>query len=395
MADAVRYDVVVAGAGLIGAAAALGLAGQGRDVLLLEPRAPAVSAGRLGIDIRNVAVSPASRALLESVDGWQPALAAPYRRMEVWEERGTRAMIFDAAEVEREALGWIVEHGPLAMVLWQAAERHPRVTVQPASIEAVLPAAGSVTVAFAGGRATAALLVAADGARSAVREALGVTARTQAVGQTALATAVRTERPHDNTALQRFLLDGPVALLPSLDAHVCSVVWSQSRAEAERRLALEDVAFADELGRAVQHRLGGVIAVDARLGFPLQQLAADTMNPHPRVLLIGDAAHVLHPLAGLGANLGFEDVRDLLDVCRGLPAAADPGADGMWRGFDRRRVARARRMVAAMDALRRVYARGDPLSQWVRNTGVAWLDRTLPVKRRIVLEAMGLGPFSR
>jgi ubiquinone biosynthesis UbiH/UbiF/VisC/COQ6 family hydroxylase len=395
VADLRDCDAVVAGAGLVGAAAALGLADRGFDVLLLEPRAPALTPGRLGIDIRNVAVSPASRSVLEGVAAWQPALAAPYRCMEVWEERGTRAMIFEAAELDRDELGWIVEHGPLALGLWQAAQRHPRVAVRQAGIVAVTPADGAVTVAFDGGSAAAALLVAADGARSDVRTQLGVETRVEPTGQTALATAVRTERPHQGTALQRFLLDGPVALLPSLDGHVSSVVWSQSEAMARQRLDLDDDAFAGELARAVSHRLGEVVAVDARLVFPLRQLLAGTFNPHSRVLLIGDAAHVLHPLAGLGANVGFEDVRDLLRVVAGLPRGADLGADGLWRGYDRRRVTRARMMLSAMDALRRVYARGDPLSQWLRNSGVAWLNRALPIKRQIVLEAMGLGPLGR
>jgi ubiquinone biosynthesis UbiH/UbiF/VisC/COQ6 family hydroxylase len=395
VADCRDCDVVVAGAGLIGAAAALGLANRGFEVLLLEPRVPALTPGRLGVDIRNVAVSPASRSVLEGVNAWQPALAAAYRRMEVWEERGTRAMIFEAAELDRDELGWIVEHGPLALVLWQAVERHPRVAVRHCGIVGVTPGDGAVVVAFDGGSAAAALLVAADGARSAVRTELGVDTRVQPTGQMALATVVRTERPHQGAALQRFLLDGPLALLPSLEGHVSSVVWSQSEAEARRRLDIDDAAFAEELARAVSHRLGDVAAVDARLGFSLQQMVASTFNPHSRVLLAGDAAHVLHPLAGLGANVGFEDVRDLLRVVELLPAGADLGAVGVWRGYDRRRVTRARMMLTTMDTLRRVYARGDPLSQWLRNSGVAWLNRALPVKRQIVLEAMGLGPLGR
>jgi ubiquinone biosynthesis UbiH/UbiF/VisC/COQ6 family hydroxylase len=389
------YDVAVVGAGLIGAAAALGLAAQGRRVLVVDQHAPALSPGRLGIDIRNVAISPGSRAVLEKVAAWRPALAAAYRRMEVWEERGTRAMCFDAAELGRDALGWIVENGPLVTHLWDALGRHPRVTRHLGTVRAVQPGAASVTLTLDGLAAEASLLVAADGARSAVRTLLGVKLQTRPVGQTALATVVRTERRHQATALQRFLLDGPLALLPSLAEDVCSVVWSQSEAVAQRRLALDDQAFGGELADALQHRLGAVQAVDQRIGFPLQQQLAATFHPHDRVLLIGDAAHVLHPLAGLGANLGFEDARDLLGVLGGLGTAADPGAPGLWRGFDRRRHSRARMMLDAMALLRRVYAEPDPLFGWLRNAGVGLLDRAVPIKRQIVLEAMGLGPMSR
>lgn len=394
MPESDRFDAVVVGAGLIGATAALGAADHGLRVLVVDRQAPTQSVGRLGIDIRNVALSPASRALLERVGGWRQAWAAPYRRMEVWEELGTRAMIFDAAELGRDELGWIVENGPPAAGLWQALERHPNVNVRLGEVAAVTPGDELVTVSVGGDTLTGRLLIAADGARSAVRQHLGVAVDARPTGQTAVVTVVRCEQPHAGVALQRFLLDGPLALLPSLDPHLCSVVWSQSTAEAERRLALADADFGGELARGLQHRLGAVTDVDQRAGLPLTQQLSRTFNPHPRVLLVGDAAHVLHPLAGLGANVGFEDVRDLLAVLAGL-GGADPGAEGLWRSYDRRRGARARLMITAMTVLRQAYAQGDPLSQWLRNSAVGWLNRTLPLKRQIVMEAMGLGPIAR
>ncbi|MEQ8484570.1 MAG: FAD-dependent monooxygenase [Pseudomonadales bacterium] len=395
MPESVRYDAVVVGAGLIGAVAALGAADQGLQVLVVDRQAPAPGVGRLGIDIRNIALSPASRALLERVGAWRPEWAAAYRRMEVWEELGTRAMIFDAAEIGRRELGWIVENGPPAAALWEALQRHPNVTVLLGQVDAVAPGDSVVTVTVGDRAVPARLLIAADGARSAVREQLRVALETRPTGQTAVVTVVRCERPHEAVALQRFLLDGPLALLPSLDPHLCSVVWSQSTAQAERRLALSDAEFGHELARALQHRLGAVMDVDRRSGLPLVQQLCRTFNPHPRVLLVGDAAHVLHPLAGLGANVGFEDVRDLVTVLEGLGGGADPGTDGVWRAFDRRRGARARMMITAMSVLRQVYAQGDPLSQWLRNSAIGWLNRTVALKRQIVLEAMGLGPIAR
>ena len=407
MADAV-YDVAVVGGGLIGAAVALGLAAQDRRVLLIEPRRPAVVRGSLGMDLRTLALSPASRALLDSVGVWGRVEATPYRRMEVWEERGTRAMNFDAAMAGREELGWIVENGPLVEALWSTVDRQHGIRVHHGRLadlsagadEVVLTLAAAADAAaaapaVAAGPARARLLIAADGAASAVRQMLGVAVRSYDVGQMALATVVRTERPHEDTAYQRFLLDGPVALLPGRERHLSSVVWSQSPAEAERRRGLDDAGFAAELGRAVQHRLGAVEAVDRRLTFPLRQHIAERFNPHPRALLVGDAARVVHPLAGQGANLGLEDVRGVLEVLDGLAPGADPGSPGLWRAFDRRRGARARMMVGLMGALRQAYAAGDPLTQWLRNTGVGLLDGLVPLKRQIMVEAMGLGPVSR
>ncbi len=388
-------DVAVVGGGLIGAAAALGVARQGRRVVLLEPSQPALQRGVLGVDVRNVAVSPASQTLLQRLGVWSRVAGAAYRSMEVWEERGTRAMVFDAAEVNRAELGWIVENSVATVALWDALRRHEGVTIRPARVLGAKPGESGVDLELEDGGIRARLLLAADGARSPLRAELGVAVETFDTGHAALATVVRTRQPHDGVAYQRFLLEGPVALLPSREPRLCSVVWSQPPEQAARRRDIPEDEFCAELGRCLQHRLGAVEAVDQRLVFPLQQLLASTFNPHPRVLLVGDAARVLHPLAGLGANVGFEDVRDLLAVLDALPASADPGTPGLWRAFDRRRRARARLMLGVMSGLRRVYARGDPVSQLLRNTGVALLGRLAPVKRQVMMEAMGLGAVAQ
>lgn len=390
-----HYDVAVIGGGLIGAAAALGLARLSRRVLLLEPAQPALQPGRLGLDIRTVAVSPASRQLLESLGVWRDLVAAPYRRMEVWEERGTQAMVFAADDVARAELGWIVENGPATMALWAGLREQEQATICAGRVVGLEPGEARVEIQLEQGRASAQLVVAADGARSMIRQLLGVAVETVDVGHAALATSVRTARPHQGVAYQRFLLDGPIALLPTRDPVICSVVWSQSPQQAQRRSALPDAEFQAELGRAVQGCLGAIEEVDRRVVFPLQQLLAATFNPHPRVLLIGDAARVLHPLAGLGANVGFEDVRDLLGVLARLPGSADVGIEGLWRAFDRQRLIRARLMLGLMNALRQTYARGDPVSQWVRNLGVGWLNASTALKRQVMQEAMGLGPVGR
>lgn len=379
---------------MIGAAAALGLAQRGRRVLLLEPVEPEVRRGVLDWDLRTVAVSPGSQSLLGALGVWSDVPRAPFRRMEVWEERGTQAITFDAAEANREELGWIVENGPITVALWNALRRCPQVTVDAARVTALRADADQVVLELGERQAVARLVVAADGAASAVREHLGVAVETFDVGHVALASAARFACPHGAVAYQRFLVDGPLALLPGVHERVCSVIWSQSPECARQRLDLDDAAFAAALTRATQSRLGAVEAVDRRIGFPLTQQLAASFAPHPRVLLVGDAARVLHPLAGQGANLGLEDVRDLLAVLDG-PGADDPGAPGLWRAFDRQRAARARLMVGVMGALRRVYAQSDPWSQLLRNVGVRWLDRATPVKRQLIEEAMGLGPVGR
>jgi 2-octaprenylphenol hydroxylase len=239
------------------------------------------------------------------------------------------------------------------------------------------------------------LLVAADGGRSQVRRALRVAVDETPTGHHALATVVRTERGHGGVAFQCFLNDGPLALLPSVDAKLSSVVWSQSPEQAERRASMSEQEFCQDMQSCLQARLGAVQAVDQRLVFPLTQMLVHNFSPLPRVLLIGDAARVVHPLAGLGANIGFEDVRDLLDDLGAMAAQQDPGAPGLWRKFARQRRARSQIMLSLMTGLRKAYARSDPLSQWLRNSGVGWLNQTGLLKRQLVREALGLGPMAR
>ncbi len=206
---------------------------------------------------------------------------------------------------------------------------------------------------------------------------------------------MRTEQGHGGTCLQRFLLGGPLALLPTGDARLSSVVWSQPPDEAERRAKAPEGDFCLELERCLEARFGKVEAVDARVVFPLTQTLASNFNPHHRVLLIGDAARVVHPLAGMGANIGFEDVRDLLAELAGIGAEQDTGAPGIWRRFARQRRLRSQMVLALMSGFRRAYSAGGPLASWVRNAGVGWLDRAEPLKAQIMKEALGAGPLAR
>ena len=399
------HDIAIVGGGLVGAAAGLGAAMRGWRVLLLDRAEPAWEPGRLGMDIRNVAVSPASRALLDELGVWQEQRAIAYSHMRVWEEQGTRSLEFDAADVQRHELGWIVENGPLVASLWKRLKAHDGITVRASDrLTGLEPGAEAVKLHLTNNRQQASadactvrarLVVAADGARSAVRQLLDVPVEAFDTGHHALATVIRTARPHGGTAFQRFLLDGPLALLPGMHPQQSSVVWSQPPESAERRAALAEEAFCQEIASASEHCLGAVEAVDHRLVFPLQQMLAASFNPAPRVLLIGDAGRVLHPLAGLGANLGFEDVRDLLNELGRLPPGADPGSTGVWLAFARRRRLRGRLMVDIMGGLRRVYASNDPLLQWVRNLGVGLVDSSALLKRQIIREALGLGPLAR
>ena len=386
-------DVMVVGGGPVGAAVALGLADAGRQVVLIDKMRPQTQPGGLGVDLRAMALSPASQALLAELHLWRPLRPTPYRSMRVWEERGTAELRFDAAEVDREELGWIQESGPLSEAAWARLAEHPKVQCLLGESPSAVRTTPSSSVLQVGGRElSAALLIVADGAQSTVRRQLGVEAKEWDVDQVAVASIVYTSKGHANTAWQRFLLDGPVALLPCADAQTSALVWSQSPAAAERRMALSEAAFCAELTRATEACQGEVEAVDRRLRFPLTQSVAKTFNPHHRVLLIGDAARVVHPLAGLGLNLGFEDVSGLLRTAKG---ALDLGAPGLWRVFAGRRRARALSMAHFLSALQGLYGLPQPAVGWVRNFGVRLVNNSSLIKRQLVAEALGLGPLAQ
>ncbi len=398
------HAIAVVGAGLVGGTAALTLAELGYSVVLyeasppVEPEVPGDAARDAPrVATRNVALSPASREVLDGVGVWPSEYAAPFGRMQVWERRGSARLSFgpdaNAGGKSESVLGWIVEVPPLVHALWKLACAHPRITVRAGVSPDALCMDGSA-LALGTGSATdvVQLIVAADGARSSMRTLAGLHVRSEPTGHHALATVVGTTRPHGNVARQVFLPGGPLALLPSRDPQTVSVVWSQPEATATQRCATPPSAFCDELTQLTESCVGQVRTVGERIAFPVVQSVAHGQHPSGRVVLVGDAARVLHPLAGLGVNLGFEDVAALSRVLRRHPT--DPGSVS-WSTFARRRRARSEVMVRAMALLQQTFGATDPGFAWLRNLGVRWIDGHAGIKHQLAREAMGLGPFAQ
>ena len=206
----------------------------------------------------------------------------------------------------------------------------------------------------------------------------------------ALATVLETERPHAGVAYQRFLQEGPLALLPAPTIegkHRVSVVWSQTRASAERLAALADEDFDQEITARSEACLGQVLAHDQRIIFPLTQQAMTQAAINERVVFIGDAVRIVHPLAGLGVNLGFEDLQALLELTRG---GLGLGTERQRRRYNRSCYARARQMIALLGAINRFYRRTDPATSWIRNIGVGLFQGIGPLRQQVMREAMGL-----
>ncbi|TAA28120.1 UbiH/UbiF family hydroxylase [Pseudoxanthomonas winnipegensis] len=331
MSRRARSDVIVVGGGVVGAACALGLARRGLDVVLVEGQAPAPWSAQTP-DLRVYAFAPDNAALLQRLGVWDAvrgARAQPYRRMRVWDAAGGGELVFDADRLGRRELGWLIEHGLLADRLWAAL---PAAGVQlrcPARVEAMEQDATGVRLTLDdGARLEARLAIAADGAASTLRQLAGLGTQGHDYGQQGVVGYIRSERPHEDTAWQRFLPTGPLAVLPCTQGR-SSIVWTLPQAEAARVLALEEAAFSRELTLAFGGRLGELVVDSPRAAFPLRlQLAREYVEG--RVLLLGDAAHAVHPLAGQGVNLGLRDVAGLLDSVAQAQARQAP-----WDGAHR------------------------------------------------------------
>ncbi|WP_448129616.1 UbiH/UbiF family hydroxylase [Stenotrophomonas rhizophila] len=305
-------DVVVVGGGVVGAACALALADAGLSVTLVEGREPAAWQPQQP-DLRVYAFAPDNAQLLATLGVWPAVTAAracAYRRMRVWDAAGGDELRFDADSLGREQLGWIVENDLLVDRLWAAL---PAAGVQlccPARVEALEQDANGVRLRLDDGRRLeASLAIAADGAESTLRRLAGLEVTRQDYGQRGVVAYVDTEKNNEDTAWQRFLVTGPLAVLP-ISAQRSSIVWTLPDADAERVLALDDAAFGRELTNAFAGRLGAMTLASRRAAFPLRRQLA-TGYVAGRVLALGDAAHVVHPLAGQGVNLGLRDVAAL------------------------------------------------------------------------------------
>ena len=281
-------------------------------------------------DLRVYAVAPDARNLFDAIGVWRSvsqARAHPYQRMRVWDAAGGGELEFEANAFGRDALGYIVEQGLLVDSLWLAIQSERRIEcICPATLEDLDQDTDEVRVMLAGGRRLrGSLLIGADGAASGVRRLAGIGCDEIPYAQSAIVAYVQTSLAHQDTCWQRFLSTGPLAFLPCADGR-SSIVWTLAQAEADRVAALVDAAFCQELERAFDGRLGRILAVSQRRSFPLRRSLSGQMCSG-RIALIGDAAHVVHPLAGQGVNLGLRDVARLLSTLRRAhPAGADPGS---------------------------------------------------------------------
>jgi len=394
------FDIVIVGGGPVGACAGALLArgtrgASGLSVALLEPRPPRTLPADARPDPRVVALSRASERLLRRTGSWAKiptARLSAYERMRIWHESippsSPAVLVFDAADVGEPNLGYIAENRALQVALL-AAFAEAGGHVEPEPLTALSIGEEQVQVSTPRGTLTARLVVGADGAQSALRAAAGLSIETRAYGQTAIVANVATERPHEATAWQRFMRDGTLAFLPLADG-TSSIVWSADAGRAAYLLSLSDAGFAQELERASDRALGGTRLVSERLSFPLIRLAAQRYVAQ-RVALIGDAAHVVHPLAGQGVNLGLLDAAALAQqVASAVASREDPGALRVLRAYERWRKSELAGMALAIDAFDRLLAHGAGPVARLAQRGLSWVNRSQELRRFFIYRALGM-----
>ncbi|BDY03617.1 FAD-dependent monooxygenase [Ferrimonas sp. YFM] len=386
-----QSDILIAGGGMVGAASALALADLGLEVTLFEAREPEEYDAEQPMDLRVSAISQASERLLESLGGWagvESMRSAPYRTLETWEWQGAR-ICFDADELGLSHLGHIVENRILQLSLWQAVRRHSRIRlitgIRPERFwqdeqGAWLEADGT----FYQGQ----LLLGCDGAQSQVRRQAGVGVSGWNYRQHCLAINIRTQQPQQQGTWQEFTPTGPRALLPLAGNHA-SLVWY----DAPQTIAELKRLSPSELKRAI------VAAFPDRLGeFEIEQLASFPLTRQHakayfkgRMVLLGDAAHTINPLAGQGVNLGFKDVAVLAEVLREAMERDEPiHSESVLKRYQRRRHPDNLAMQSAMDAFYLMFSNDHLPLKLVRNLGLTLAEHSGPIKRKVMQYAMGL-----
>lgn len=405
----INVDIAIVGAGLVGAALAASLKDSGLNIALIDNQteaslqrslAPASSVNEF--EARVSALTVASQSVLNEIGAWEkmdPQKIQAYQKMKVWDELGTAAIEFDSAELYQDSLGCILENQLIISALHKVLAKQTNLkrflgnklnTIQLVEGETEQ----HLLTLESGQLIQCKLLVAADGANSRVRQWAAMPTREWDYQHEAIVATIKTAKKHQNTAWQRFSESGPLAFLPLADAdntqQYCSIVWSQETARAKSLMALSETEFLNELAKSIEFNLGELDAVSTRYAIPLRQRHAKTYVK-PGIVLLGDAAHTIHPLAGQGVNLGFKDVKVLADI---LKEADKQGLEVnnlvLLKRYQRQRQGDNLLMMGAMEGFKRLFEQPDPVVRWLRNTGMNWVNKQSFLKNQIAKHAMGL-----
>ena len=396
------YDLIIVGGGLTGSALAVALADTSLKIALVDARAPARPRGwPAQWDNRVYAISPGSADLLTEVGCWPHLAQERLQRVERMVVRGDAGgeIDFSAFETGTEELAWIVESSEMACELWTTVSRQRNVTcLCPATPAALTVEAESAVLTLESGQVLCGkLLVGADGRESWVRNQMGLSSQHDPYNELGVVANFRTELPHFGSAYQWFREDGVLAYLPlsggedgaSVEhrGRMMSMVWSAPEAIARELLAESAEALAERVANAGGNQLGRLQLMAPAAGFPLKLVRVPQVVV-PRVALIGDAAHGIHPLTGHGVNLGFQDVRVLADLIRNARPVDDLGDMRLLSRYQRARKEEVVMLQSVTDAMRKLFASQAPGLAPLRNLGLSLTNRLGPLKTMLIRYAL-------
>ena len=396
-----HYDIIIVGAGMVGATLACGLAEEAENlsIAVIDANLPNFAWEEDSYDMRVSAITRASQNLFKDIGVWEKIVehrVSPYQDMFVWDAEGKGELHFDSADMGETDLGHIIENRVIVKTLHQRIKELGTIELLcPAKLEKIDFKQNEATLTLVDkSELSANLVVAADGSRSWVRQQADIAVKGWDFDQAALVTTVKTENYHQDTAWQRFLTTGPLAFLPLTEGY-SSIVWSTSPAEAQRLTDITEKEFSIELEQAFESKLGKIESVATRAVFPLRLF--ETLNyVKPHLALVGDAAHTIHPLAGQGVNLGLADVQSLIEVIvDAINDKKDIGDLKVLRRYERWRRADNRSMLVAMDALKRLFGSELAAVKSLRSFGLDIANKITPLKNVIMQQAMGLNKITR
>lgn len=384
------FDVIVGGGGMVGATFSLLLAQQTDLQIAVIEAHPAKAITDNDAPLQRVsAVNPASQQILRQTGIWQTLNVqrlGPFEHMQVWENQGSDVQ-FSATDIGLDYLGHIIENQHIQYQALARVQAHPQIELicpaQPETYE-------SGRIQLENGKTlTAKLIVAADGARSLLREQAGIASRGWSYQQHGLVATVRTEKPHNYTAWQRFLPGGPLAFLPLADNHLCSIVWSMPTEQAEQIKTIDKSRFESQLAEVFDYRLGKLELISERGSFPLALSHAE-QYVKPGFALLGDAAHTIHPLAGQGVNIGFQDALSLTEIISwAVQQKRQIGSLHTLKKYQRRRLAENLLMQFSMDGFHRLFTQNALPVNWLRNAGMRQVNQLQWMKNRFMQLATG------
>lgn len=390
-----KFDVIILGGGLVGLTVALLCAKQGFSVALVEKNSLTCNWSDDGFDARCSAISRRSQQILQTLGAWDHIIsmrASPYRQMIIWDSEGFGEINFDAAEVAESDLGHIIENRVMIKVLWAMVAQETSIACFIAKTPVAIAIALNEAVLTLEDQTklSAKLVIGADGAQSWLRQVLRIETERRDYHQHALVATVATELPHLETAWQRFLPEGPLAFLPLPHSNISSIVWTATLEKIKRLLQLKETLFCKELAHDFDNRLGKILWVKDRKSFALKMLHTKQYIHH-RAALVGDAAHVIHPLAGQGVNLGLYDAKKLVEILStAKQAEEDIGHYLILRKYERARKGHITATMMAMDFFNKTFSLQSTFMLGLRSFGLNVVNKTKPLKRKIILEAMGL-----